>query len=93
MCVRTRTASSATSTPRDRARAGRGEHARREDADRRRLAGAVRPEQPEELAFVDVEVERVERDDFARRDRRGTSGMPGGPRGGRLPPRLPVGAG
>src|SRR5207244_11298524 len=37
-------------------------HARREDADRRRLAGAVRPEHPEQLAVVDGEIERVDGD-------------------------------
>src|SRR5262245_47830740 len=36
---------------------------RRQDADRRRLAGAIRPEQPEDGAGRDVEVDSVERGD------------------------------
>ena len=34
---------------------------RRQDTDRRRLAGAVRPEQPEDGARRDIEVDSVER--------------------------------
>ena len=41
------------------ARVGRGQ--RRQDPDRRRLAGAVRPEQREDRPFLDLEVEPVER--------------------------------
>ncbi len=42
---------------------GGGRHARGEDADRRRLPGAVGAEQAEELAVAHVQVERFERDD------------------------------
>ena len=34
---------------------------RHDDADGRRLAGAVRPEQREEIAFLDVEVDAAQR--------------------------------
>ena len=62
-----------------------GLHARRENADRRRLAGAVRTEQTEELTLAHVEVEPFERDDLAasarhrRRRRAGGPPIPGGP--------------
>ena len=43
----------------DPGRALRGEQQRRQDLDQRRLAGAVRPEQPEELAGLDLEVDAL----------------------------------
>ena len=45
-------------------RSAAGQQQRGEDLDERRLAGAVRPEQPEELARTDLEVDSVERDDI-----------------------------
>ena len=45
----------------DRDRAGRRRHDPADDADQRGLAGAVRPEQRENLALVDVEVDALER--------------------------------
>ncbi len=41
---------------------------RRQDLDERRLAGAVGPEQPEELAGLDLEIDAVEGDDGRRLD-------------------------
>ena len=41
---------------------GRRLEQRREDSERRRLAGAVRPDEPEDLALGDVEVEASDRD-------------------------------
>jgi hypothetical protein len=38
-------------------RTGRGQQERRQDLDRRRLAGAVRAEQAEQLAALDVEAD------------------------------------
>src|SRR5262249_3720064 len=49
-------------------------NARRENADGRGLARAVRTEQPEEFAFVDVEIEALERDDLGARPRSGRRG-------------------
>ena len=47
-----------------------GQHARREDPDGGRLSRAVRPEQAEALAGLDLEVEPGECDDLARGRRR-----------------------
>ena len=49
-----------TSKPATRRRARVGLQQRREDAHGRRLAGAVRPEQAEDRAFLDLEVDPVE---------------------------------
>jgi hypothetical protein len=46
-----------------RRRSGRRPHRGREHPDRRRLAGAVRAEQPERLARLDVEADSCEGDD------------------------------
>ena len=46
--------------------AARRQQQRGEDLDQRRLAGAVGPEQPEELAGRDLEVDAGERDDGLR---------------------------
>ena len=55
----------ATSTPRTVRLAAVGRSQALEDLDRRRLAGAVRAEQAEDLAGRDVEVDPVDRPDVA----------------------------
>ncbi len=69
----------------DERRPRRRANARRENADRRRLAGAVGSEQAEELALVHREIESLERDDLgagpgARRRRHGRTAGPADPR-------------
>ena len=44
----------------------RGQEERRQDLDEGRLAGAVGPEQPEELAGRDLKVDAIEGDDRRR---------------------------
>ena len=62
MIRRIRFVSVAMSKPKIRAVAAGRQQQRREDLDQRRLARAVGPEQPEELARRDLEVDAVERD-------------------------------
>ena len=62
---RTASGSPTTSWPSTVARPAVGAQERGEDADERRLARAVGPEQPEDGARLDLEVEAVERDDVA----------------------------
>jgi len=51
--------------PRDAGRARVGPEQRREDADARRLAGAVRAEKPEDASGLDAQVDVAERLDVA----------------------------
>ena len=74
MIRRIRLVSVATSKPKIRRLAAGREQERRQDLDQRRLAGAVGPEQPEELARRDLEVDAVERDDGLRLRRRRRAG-------------------
>ncbi len=68
MIRRIRLTSSADVEAEDPRRPRRRQEERRQDLDERRLAGAVGPEQPEELAGRDVEVDAVEGDDRRRLD-------------------------
>ena len=64
-CPRSSAASARTSMPCTRARAAVGLEQSRQDPQRRRLAGAVRPEQAEDRARLDGQVDAAERLDRA----------------------------
>src|SRR5438046_3195413 len=66
-------------------RSGRRLHARRQNPDGRRFAGAVWAEQAEDLAWMDFEGEAVQRDDFVRRGRSGFRTWSAGAEGATLP--------